>query len=50
MSKKPGAEIPANALDRALQTMDPASQQVARHAREIGLELVWDRYQAQQPQ
>jgi carbon-monoxide dehydrogenase catalytic subunit len=30
--------------------MDPASRQLVRRAKDIGLELVWDRYQAQQPQ
>ena len=37
-------------LDKAMQSMDPASRKVAQHAKEIGLHLVWDRVQAQQPQ
>jgi carbon-monoxide dehydrogenase catalytic subunit len=38
------------AIEKALPTMDPASQKMARRAADIGLELVWDRYEAQQPQ
>ncbi len=38
------------AFDRALTGMDPASRQLAERARGNGVELVWDRYQAQQPQ
>ena len=37
-------------IQKALPTMDPASQMMARRAMDIGLELVWDRYEAQQPQ
>ena len=37
-------------IEKALPTMDPASQKMARRAMDIGLELVWDRYEAQQPQ
>ncbi|HVP17543.1 MAG TPA: carbon monoxide dehydrogenase, partial [Spirochaetia bacterium] len=40
---------PTTALDRAMTGMDPASRQMAERAKGIGLELVWDRYQAQQP-
>jgi carbon-monoxide dehydrogenase catalytic subunit len=36
--------------ERALPTMDPGSQKMARRAMDLGLELVWDRYEAQKPQ
>ncbi len=36
--------------DRVTQGMDPASQQMFRRARDLGLSMVWDRYEAQQPQ
>jgi len=39
-----------SAFDRALTSMDPASRQMAQRGRDLGLEMVWDRYQAQQPQ
>ena len=38
------------ALDRAMEGMDPASRQMAQRGRDLGLEMVWDRYEAQLPQ
>jgi carbon-monoxide dehydrogenase catalytic subunit len=37
-------------IEKALPTMDPGSQKMARRAMDLGLELVWDRYEAQKPQ
>jgi carbon-monoxide dehydrogenase catalytic subunit len=46
-----GRSGPLNpALEKALKAVDPASKKMIRRAKEMGLELVWDRYQAQQPQ
>src|SRR4030042_4191795 len=47
-SRPPASE--ASAFERALKGMDAASGQVARRGKELGLEMVWDRFEAQQPQ
>jgi len=51
MSKASPAAVPVpSAFDRAMRGMDPASREMAQRAKGMGLEMVWDRYQAQQPQ
>jgi anaerobic carbon-monoxide dehydrogenase catalytic subunit len=39
-----------SSFERAMKSMDPASRQMAQRGRDLGLEMVWDRFEAQQPQ
>ena len=37
-------------LEKAMPSMDPASRKMAKKVKDIGLQVVWDRLEAQQPQ